>query len=1081
MKINQVRYASVLFLLIFSAVAASAQQFSIKRKQATLHELFTEIEKQTHVHFHYDASELNLKRKYDFNHMGTLSEMLSELAALTQLTFRKEGNQVLVRVSARRVISGKVTDQANGEGIPGVSVRLSTGRVLTVTNNTGNYTCTVPMDDATQLEFRMIGMKTALSPPLGKSTTLDITMHSDYLQMEEVVVTNGYTNGTPKEEVIGSVSQLTSKELQVNRPIESVDKMLEGLAAGVYVETNTQLGTPVKINIRGQGTLTAIGSGRTTSTQPLFVIDGIPIQEQSTGDASTIFNNETLLNPIAGISPQDIATISVLKDASASAIYGANAANGVIIITTKSGQEGKTVAHVSINTGVSSFINRLKLLNGPEYYVLKREALINDGFTASQAAAQSGSSTINTDWLGLTNRQASYTSVNADVSGGKGGITYRFSGSYRKQQASSIGNDLQQMDLSLKVTNVISPKIKIGVTLSPSFLTKEGLDNYSNDAYLPPNLNPYDSDGNFTTFLGIPNPLAVLAQNENQNKAISFNGNANLHYAVFPGLTLSGVIGTNLLQGKQRVYKSALNATGSNVGGNLQIFDRQTLGWLGYMQGNYIKTFAEKHNMSVLLGFEAQDQSTSLLGGSGSGFTYDRIRELGQATTRTSSSSNQSNATVSYYAQSNYDYNKKYLFTASIRADQSSMFGGDKQLAINAAAGFGWILSKESFLKNNVTINFLKVRGSYGSTGNSRIGSYASRGLYNFSYGNYAGSVAAIPDGSSAPNPDLGWEKNRKLNIGIDATLWDRLSITAEYYRNSIRDLIANIVVPYETGYTFMSANTGSMSNQGVDVTLQTEFIRKKELNWRSTLTLSFNRNKVTSYNNGFTSLYADPSATSSEPNAAIKVGYSTSAIWGIRWAGVNSETGQEQFYAPTGETVDRTTIRSYASSTWIPLGDKLPKLQGGWVNTLTYKGFSLTANLLYSFGGNVMESTKYYADGLNLQNTNMSVNLLDRWQQPGDIAPVSKLSIYKGLVRNSSRYLHDLTYIKLSNLQLNYQIPASITQRLKLKQISAYLNGTNLGYWYREKSPAGRNGVREIRFTYPEARTFSAGLAMII
>lgn len=1079
MRSDLYKYVCLIGLCLLLIHPVRSQHLAIKLNKGTLADIFSEIEKQANVHFNYDAGEINLRKRYDFVHKGSLTGALNDLANTAELTFRLEGNRILVRTASRRLVNGTVTDKESGEILPGVTVRISNGKVLAITDLSGKFSGVITANDLskTQLEFKMVGMKTFVSSPLGDRNVVNVALETDFQQMDEVVVTNAYTNGTPKEEVVGSISQITAKQLQVNRPIESLDKMLEGLAAGVYVEPSTGLGTPVKINIRGQGTLTPIGSGRTTSTQPLFVIDGIPVQEQKVGDATGNFNGETLLNPIAGINPQDIASISILKDASATTIYGANAANGVIIITTKSGREGKTTANIAYSSGVSTFINRMKLLSGPQYYVLKKEALLNDGFTESQAAQQAGSATQNTDWLGLTNRNATYNNINADLSGGKNGLTYRFSTGYRNQQGGSIGNNLQQMNLSLKVNNIVSEKFKFGITLSPSLLVKNGLDNYENDAYLPPNLAPYDAEGNFTELLRIPNPLAVLAQNEDKSNKLAFNGNANLHYSVTPDLTISGTIGTNYLQGKQTIYKSAKNATGNSTNGNLKIFDRQTFGWLGYLQGNYNKTFSGKHSVNILAGYEVKDEKTVLLGGSGLGFSYDRIRELSQATTRTSFSSKQEDATISYYGQAGYDFAKKYFLTASIRSDQSSIFGNDRQVAINSAVGLGWILSKEAFLQENKTLTFLKLRASYGSTGNSRIGSYAARGLYNFSYGNYNGEVAAIPDGAAAPNPDLGWEKNFKLNTGLDVTFFDKISLTVEYYNHTIRDLISNIAVPQETGFTTISANTGTMRNEGLDLSVQTVFFEKQDFNWRSVFVMGINKNKILKYNNGLTTLYASTESTTGEPNVATKEGYSTSAIWGVKWAGVNPETGQEQFYAPDGSIVDRTTIRTYPASSWIKLGDGLPKAQGSWINTLSYKNFSMTLNILYSLGESFMQSTKYYADGLNLQNTNMNINLIDRWQKAGDIAPVSKLSIEKRLVKNSSRYLHDLTNIKLSNVTLNFQLPKTITQSLKMKQMSAYLNATNLAYWYKEKSPEGRNGIREIRFTTPETRTITIGI----
>jgi TonB-linked SusC/RagA family outer membrane protein len=1064
-----------LFILLccFSLpIRAQEKELEINLRTATIQEIFAAIESQSKYTFNYNATGLNLKTRYRYIYKGNIGGALSHLSSLAAVVFKQEGTNILVRAVPSRLVRGKVTDE-KAEPIPGVIVQTNNGRYIATTDTQGDYAGRIAGDDlaSARLLFRMIGRRSYTSEPIGNQTTVNAQLQEDVTMMQDVVITSSYTNGKPREEVVGSISMVTAEQLQVQRPIESLDKMLEGLVAGVYVESGTELGTPVKINIRGQGSLIPIGGGRTTSSQPLFVIDGVPVQEQNSSDANTIFNGETVLNPLAGINPANIASISVLKDAAATTIYGANASNGVIIITTKSGKQGKTQANFSYSSGVSTFINRQKLLSGPDYYTLKREALINGGSTVTAAELAAGSKTTNTDWLGLINRDATYSNLNVDLSGGKDGLDYYFSTGYRNQQSSSVNNELKELYVSLKVNNRISKKLNFGVTLSPTLSSRKGLDVYNLSTYLPPNISPDDAEA-LASQSTRPNPVDLVNQNEDFSRSLTLNGNAHLRYDILPGLYINGTIGANTLYSKQRKYYSKDNSTGRSLNGRLHIFDRNTYSWLGFLQAGYEKTFKQDHNLNLIVGYEAKEESSELLAGTGTGFSYDKIRELGQASIRNGASSKLSTGTISYYSQAGYDFRKKYFVTASARSDQSSLFGGDKQAAFNAALGLGWEVTKENFLQPGRVLNYLRLRGSYGTTGNSRIGSYASRGLYDFTGDNYNGEVAATPISGSAPNPDLGWEKNYKMNLGIDITAFNVIRLTAEYYNNMIKNLITNVNVPLETGYTSINVNSGDMSNKGFEFSLNADLLKSKRFEWTSALNFGLNKNKITRLNDGFTDIYGTAATAS-----VLKPGYSSTAIWGIKWAGINPDNGQELFYAPDGSKVNRSTILTYGTSIWEVIGDRLPKFQGGMVNKFNYDNFSLTINAQYSWGASYLLATTYYGDGNTIGASNMSVNLLDRWQNPGDVTEVAKLSTLFNQVRNSSRYIYDLSYIKLSNVSLSYRLPERFAQRIFTRSVSVYINGSNLAYWYKDKSEAGRNGIKELRYTYPETRTFSAGL----
>ncbi|WP_316734656.1 SusC/RagA family TonB-linked outer membrane protein [Pedobacter aquatilis] len=1071
---NCFKYA-FLFAIIFTfnfVANAQKKQVDVNLPAANIQSIFSAIEKQTGYTFNYNAAALNLKTKYRFVYKGNIEGALNSLANLAMLELKQNGQNILVRVLPSRMVKGLITDD-KGNPVPGVIVQLKNGAYLTTSDGNGNYSTMVSGDDiaTARLLFKMIGMVTLTSEPLGDKRTVNVTMSEDVTSMQEVVITSSYTKPVKREEVVGSITQINAAQLQVDRPIESVDKLLEGLAAGVYVEGSTELGTPVKINIRGQGSLIPVSSlQRTTSSQPLIVIDGIPVQEQLSPDAVSAFNAETLLNPLAGINPNNIESISVLKDAAASTIYGSNAANGVIIITTKSGSAGATKANIKYSRGVSTFINELKLLSGPEYYLLKKELLMNEGATELSAAQQAGSSTINTDWLSLISRNASYNNLNLDFSGGKGSSTYYVSAGYRDQQASSLKNDIKNFYLSLKLNNEISKKLKLSITLSPTYGTKNGISTFGSNTYLPPNIAPTDNE-TLNTFAGIDNPVNIIEQNENSSRSLTFNGNANLRYTISPEFYVSGTIGANMFYNKQRIYQSADNYTGRTVSGRLRIIDRSTYNWLGFLQAGYDKKLG-KHSIGAIVGYEAKEDFEDQLMAIGNGFTYDKIREVSQARNKSIFSSRQSTGTISYYTQIGYDYEKKYFVTGSARMDESSIFGGDKQRAINSAVGLAWILTKENFLQPGKVLSMLKLRASYGTTGNSRIGSYASRGLYDFSSENYTGDAAAVPLSSAAPNPQLGWEKNRKLNFGLDFSLFNRINITAEYYNNTIRDLISNVDVPLETGYSSIPFNTATMRNQGFELNIDAAIINGEHFKWRTSLNLGTNKNGIVSLNNTFTEVYG-----SSERATALKAGYSSTAIWGVRWAGINPQTGAEQFYDPSGNIVNRAAIVALGNKSWQVIGDRLPKFQGGSVNTFQYKDFALTLNFQYSYGADYLLSNRYYADGNRLIGSNMSVNLLDRWQKPGDVTEVAKLSRSAIQIQNSDRYIYDLSYIKLSNAALSYNLPEKFAGKIMMRTLSLYVNATNIFYWYKDSAPENRNGIREFRYTYPELRTISFGV----
>lgn len=1071
---------SIVFLFTTMPIKVFSQQkIHVQQSSQQIRSVFQEIEKQSGYTFIYDEKLIDVDKKVNMYIVGNLKEVLFQLETHLPINLTISGRNILVSPGKPPIyMFGKILDSVSKEPLASATVYGRDKVIQTRSDAKGEFSIRLPARlkgenlYVSYLGYEIGGLQIAQGD---HQVVLVRKEHS----MEEIIVSNSYERPKLREEIVGSVFALSAKDLQTSRPIESIDKMLEGLVPGLYVEPSTSLGTPVKIHIRGQGTLSSVGNNtKTTSSQPLFVVDGVPIQEQESGDAAGVFNNETLLNPLAGINPVDIESVTVLKDAAATTIYGANAANGVILITTKSGRSGKMRVQASYQGGVSTFINKIKLLSGPQYHELLREYYINEGFTSAAATQQAGSNTIDTDWFGLTQRNARYANFNFSLSGGTQGNNYFLSLGYRNQENATPGNGLKQYSATLKYQSKLSDKIKLSTTITPTIMRREGLDNFSANAYLPPNISPYNTDGSFATLLRIYNPLAVLAQNEDKSQTITTNGQIDLQYDITPSLYFRTALGGNVFQSKQESYQSRENGTGSSVGGRLRIYDRLTYGWTSFAQLGYSPVFNNGHRLLMIAGAELQDQYTTLLYGLGTGFSYDRIRELSLASQRSSASSKISDARISYYSQVNYDLHKKYYLTLSGRADRSSLFGGDKRMSLNAAVGAGWNISNEEFLSDIHSIDFLRLRASFGSTGNSRIGSYASRGTYDIGNDDYGGNIGAVPTSTAAENPDLGWETNYKTNIGIDISLYDRLHVTFELYQNNIHNLITGVDIPLETGFSVIPINTGNMRNRGIDFNVAYRWLKNKQLSWRTSLNGGFNRNKVLSFNNPLADDYA--SASDNQVGNALRVGYSTNTVWGVRWAGVDPEDGKNRFYTPDGDIVDRATIRSMGQEGYQVLGNSLPTIQGGMVNNLSWKNILLSFNLQYSIGAKRLMPANLFEVGNSIRHANKVVNLMDRWQQPGDITNIEKLYAVTPL-RNSSQFLYDLTYVKLSNVSLGYSLNNSWTKRHKLPDLSFSFNVTNLIYWYKDRSVAGRNSIQELRFTYPESRNFSLGVHMTL
>jgi len=1013
-------------------------------------------------------------------------------------------------------ITGKVMSKTDNSPLPGVNIIVKATGLGTISNMEGNFGLAVKDEDAENLEliFTFIGMESQ-TIKVGEREYIEVFMDDAMNELEQVVITSSYGTKKLKEEVVGSIETLTSKDIQVDQAFESVDKMLEGQIAGVNIEAGSGTLSTVNINIRGQGSLTPMGNSMLgTSTQPLIIIDGVIMTEEIAIDNSFFDGSgtgaENFNNPLGQLAPEDIESFSVLKDAAAVSIYGADGANGVILITTKKGKAGKTKFDFSTQHGVSMAINQIKYMNGEQY----TEA--QNAFLADMGSAPVPYNGVNTNWFDELNENGSFHKYAFSVSGGGEKLTFRTSMNYLNIQEPQKGNSSNQYRMS---TGLVFSDDRFSATLSlnPSIIQKEAPNIYYNYAFVP-TIPIRDEEGNYTK-MGVPglgNPFAAIEQNMYDSETKGILSSIKLDYEILKDWKVLTLFGLDYKDKVQDRYFSGANESGQYNGtfnygyktdengdfildedgnkidisypkwGRRLINYRNTTSWNWQAQTNYSKQLTEDHYFDVLAGIELTEQKIDLDYERGQGFVNpDIINPVSSALqnddpktleddryknqTYTSDISYKSN--VSIFAQFNYDFKKKYFFLANFRRDESSVFGDDTKVAYNGGLGVSWIISKESFLENQLWLDFLRLRLSYGTTGNSRIGSYSAKGLYSYNEnGGYNRVPYATPQ--TAPNANLSWETNRKYNIGLDINMLSRFNLTVEYFYDSIEDMISSRDIPNETGFSSVQINGTDMFNKGLEASLRAQIIKHGDFKWRLNFNIATLKNKITSVKE-----YGDDTSSSAKA-AAIKQGYSTSAIWGYHWVGVDPSTGRN-LVEVDGQIYDAKDAKELFDDTdWVVLGNTQPDFYGGFNSTFEYKSFTLSVRSSFKYGHN-QKVDNNLIDNYNFITTrNLSVNAYDFWRGPGDLSINPAVSKDMPKISNLDKYVYDASHLKISNISLNYKVPIQ-RANVFIKSLNVNADVSNVAYFYRQESPEGRNGIREFRFIYPEARTFTLGLKM--
>ncbi|GHT64357.1 SusC/RagA family TonB-linked outer membrane protein [Bacteroidia bacterium] len=955
-------------------------------------------------------------------------------------------NISIVRAQGNITIQGKVIDEHDNESIIGATITLKNTKSDSgvVTDVNGEFKLTVSSLPAT-IVVSYIGYKQEeidiYEKPAGRIT---ISLGESVNALGEVVIVSDGYQTQAKKVYTGSSTVISGASIE-NKPVSNPLAALQGEVAGLNISIpNNQPGANPTIRLRGLG---SIG----LSTNPLYVVDGMII---TTGGLA-----------LSSINQDDIEDITVLKDASATSIYGSRGSNGVIVITTKRGKAGKTEVKLDIEAGsthVIPFPDAGQPLNAGQYAELFIEGLVNAGNTQAQIDKLVEDYGINSgrsnDWQDLVYKTGKQQQYNVSIRGGNDKSKIFASAGYFTQEATILESDLRRISGLLNVEHKISNRVTFnaGINVSNLFqhVPEEGTGSWNNPVFASRILRPfqmaYNEDGtlniDYTTPLGYTAHQNVLYIAENDKRTVNntrARGNASIKWNIWDKLTYTSFISGDYSVGENKTFLNPLFGGARTTKGSNSTSYSRSFNWLTRNQLDYQYAIPgiDDFYVTAVLGYEAQRSETFSLSGSGTGFplTQPDLIELSNAAVTTgASSSTAANSFTAIYSRLGANFKNKYSLNGSYRRDGSSVFGANNRYGNFWSIGGAWNIDEEDFFKNQPVLSLAKLHTSYGTTGNAQgITNYAARALAGYGSNYTTGNGQNY---NTIGNPDLTWEKQKKFDVGVDLGFFhNRLIITPDYYINNIDGLIQAVSLSRTTGFSSVPyANSGAMENRGVELIIKGDILNSKKLSWISTFNIAFNHNEVTKLGN----------ASGANGNYYLDKGYDYYTYYTRLYAGVDPANGQALWYKDGSKT---ETTTNYDSADRVPYKSATPKYFGGFNNTFNYKGIGLNIDFYYNFGNYVVDSwsTRFY-DGAYYTFNSYQREYWNRWTTPGQVTDVPIYIAGGGTQSNSnsfsSRFLYDGSFIRLKNVALGYDFA-------KLRSLKPYLRTFSKLYVYGRAS----------------------------
>lgn len=1079
MKLTTLFLFAALTITHANDIYSQKKQLSLNEKNIPVGKIIEKIETATNFRFVYNIKSVDLDRVISIKATNeNIETVLKTIFKNTNTEYKISGTHIVLiskkdsttsletisQPNKEIVVTGKITN-SKGETLPGVTV-LEKGTTNAVASGfLGSYQIAVKGNNSI-LVFSFVGFSTK-EVVVGNQTELNIVLMESVQELESVQVISTGFQKISRTKLTGAADNIDNRYFENSNKIR-LQESLQGSIAGLQVLSNNShpQSTP-QVIIRGVGSafqegVNTVGIGQPTAVlgnpvvltpgSPLYVIDGV-----STFDGSDL----------SSINGNDIKSITVLKDAAAASIYGARAANGVIVVETKSGKKGKAIVNYSSQVGVSDFVSLGKSLNSSQLQELYVEGLINNptnGINTESAAlaflAAPGTGLIpfnlnqNTDWGKELTRHSIVTQHNLSVSGGDNVNQYYVSLGYLKNETGVKNIDFDRLSLRLKYDTKLSDKFKIGTNIgyakteSANYETGNSFYNPFRNIYrIRPDFAIYKEDGSYDlSYNSGVNPLGILTDETRNLLTNDFRGAINLIYQIIPNLSFENYVSANYKLTEnynnfpKYLGKGLNNGSSFGIQQNTAVFD-----WNARSLLRYDLNIGKDHHISTFAGIENNAIDTKITNVSVNNLR-DGAETLDNGLTVNTYTKRNETSISSVFLNSDYDYQNKYLINASYRRDGSSKFGSSNRFGNFYAIGLGWNIHKEDFMANQNTFNLLKLRASYGVNGNDQIGNFNYVGTFDGT-GSYNGEN--VIGYASAGNTSLGWEENETLNAGLDFSMFNnRISGYFDYYERNTSKLLYNLPTSALNGDGFIFQNFGGMKNSGFEITLNTKNIVSGQdgFNWTTGITFTSNKNKLTE-------LKIDESVSG---NYIRKVGEDFNTLYLFGYAGVDPQTGSELYYTDNTKAVTTTDITKAVKYNQ---GKTTPDFYGSFINTFTYKRITLLTQFYSSWGGQVFETNG------SLQNDNGNAGLRDisntsnyvyenRWQKPGDITDVPKY-VYLNTVSSSTstRWLHDASYVRLKKVELSYDFSNRVLENTFITKMRFYTGADNLWTYIKDET----------------------------
>jgi TonB-dependent starch-binding outer membrane protein SusC len=1009
-------------------------------------------------------------------------------------------------------IAGTVVDAETGDPLPGANVAVMQLQRGAATDVDGRFEITdIPYGEyeisAQFIGFRRTVQRINVDAP---RVTVELALSTDLLGLDEVVVV-GY--GTQqRRNIAGAISSLRPEQIR-DVPTPSVDNALQGRVAGVQVVQNSgNPGAALTVRVRGATSITA-------GNEPLYVIDGVPVTQGNFSGIDGTFGGQGI-SSLSDLNPADIESIEVLKDASAAAIYGSRASNGVVLITTRRGREGTPQINFNSFYGVQREWNRIDLLSAEEYVEVMNEGRVLDGaspifqYDGDELIAFGGFLEIprvNTNWLDETFRSAPISQTDLSISGGSNRVRYYVSGTYFNEEGIVQGFSFDRLSGRVNLDYEATDRLSFGtnVALTRGVIVRSRGDNtlygpFANAIAMPPIFPIFDEDGGYypTNTLSITNAVGLARENEAEERTTRILGDVFANYRITDGLNAQVRTAVDNMTLRSRLYDSPIIGIGVGSGGVAQVGNSYVTKVT--MEGtlNFVTQLGNDGFLSGVVGSSVEENTTEYNSVTGQQFPTEFFRQITSAASITSGTSSLTGWNLaSFFGRTSYTHLDRYTLTLNARTDGSSRFGADNRWGFFPSASVLWRVSDEPFMQDQDFLGNLALRASYGVTGNQfGIGNFDSRGLWGGG-ANYNDLPGTAP--IQLENPELRWEQTDQFNVGADlGIIGDRLSISGDFFVKRTRDLLLNRPIPSTTGFTVFTSNIGNMENVGFDLAINAHLVRgpARGFNWTADFNISHVRNRVTALFDD------DPISFGFSGSSRIEVGQPLGVFYGYRMDGIfqtNEEiqdlnnralsehgryyqdeytrTGDIRFRDLDGDGIITANDREIIGSPW-------PDYTGGLTSTMSYGGFDLRAFFSFSVGNDVFNAMRQYTDayGFGFFDNN-SGRARDRWtpDNPSDTEPRASYWDDNNNTRISDRFIEDGSYLRLKDVVLGYTLPQNLLGQIGARSLRVYVQAQNLvtltGYsgFDPEVNFAGTSDVvRGVDFyTLPQARRFTVGL----